>query len=256
MHNILYLILLLNSHKIYLQNTSSVGLGAKVPLNGEVLFDGTRKILDGKWTYWNGPRLSASLPIKWKLEKDPIDEGMVLNTFDEEAKDGKYGKADIVTKKKFIDFRLHIEFLVKNKGGNSGVYLQNRYEIQIKDGDETKHGMGAIINEKSSPYDIYNGLGNWNSYDIKFKAARFKDNVLIKQPEVSIFFNGKLVHDKVEIKKVWGGPFSGLDGGNNNGYGITPKPGGLKLQSEGHEVLYRNIWVKELNLDKDDTSFN
>ena len=79
---------------------------------------------------------------------------------------------------------------------------------------------------------------------------------MIKQPEVSIYFNGELIHDRVEIKKVWGGPNSGLDGGNNNGYGISPKPGGLKLQSEGHEVLYRNIWIKELNLDTSNTYFN
>lgn len=256
MRNIFFIVLFITSNKIYLQdNINTIGVGLKEPSGATILFDGSRKILDEKWTYWNGPRLSASLPIKWKLEKDPVDIGMVLNTFDEEAKNGKYGAADIVTKKKFVDFRLHVEFLVKNEGGNSGVYLQNRYEIQIKDGDKTKHGMGAVINEKSAPYKTYNGLGKWNSYDIKFKAARFKDNILINQPEVSIYLNGTLIHDKVDIKKVWGGPFSGLDGGNNDGYGISPKPGGLKLQSEGHEVLYRNIWIKELNLDNDNTSF-
>ena len=77
----------------------------------------------------------------------------------------------------------------------------------------------------------------------------------MEQPIVSVYFNNKLVHDNVRIKKVWGGPFSGLDGGNNDGFGITQKLGGLKLQSEGHEVLYRNIWIKELNLDNSNTSF-
>ncbi len=47
-----------------------------------------------------------------------------------------------MTKKPYRDFRLHIEFLVMNPRGNSGVYLQNRYEIQIQEGDRTKHGMG------------------------------------------------------------------------------------------------------------------
>tara|TARA_Y100000768_G_scaffold383288_1_gene365154 strand:+ start:338 stop:1114 length:777 start_codon:yes stop_codon:yes gene_type:complete len=258
MRIILFFTLLFSLQKSYLQNNNSntIGLGLKAPFDAIVLFDGTREIIDQKWTYWNGPRLSASIPIKWKVEKDPVDKGMVLNTYDDEARNGKYGAADIVTKKKFTDFRLHIEFLVKNKGGNSGVYLQNRYEIQIKDGDKTKHGMGAVINEKSAPYTIYNGLGKWNSYDIKFKAARFKNEILTKQPEVTIYFNGELIHDRVEIKKVWGGPNSGLDGGDDNGYGISPKPGGLKLQSEGHEVLYRNIWIKELNLDASNTYFN
>ena len=56
-------------------------------------------------------------------------------------------------------FRLHVEFLVMKPGGNSGVYLQNRYEIQIVDGQKTSHGMGAVINESESPYDACQGLG-------------------------------------------------------------------------------------------------
>ncbi len=232
-----------------------LGIGAKVPEDAEVFFDGTFAILHEKWTYWRGPRLSATLPIKWKLEKDPIDKGMVLNTYDANATGGKYGAADIVTKKKFKDFRLHIEFFIKNKGGNSGVYLQNRYEIQIKDGDSTKHGIGAIINEKAAPYIYYNGLRKWNSYDIKFRAPRFIDGKISERPRVTIYFNGEKIHENVSIQKVWGGAFSGLDGGNENGFGITPKLGGLKLQSEGHEVLYRNIWIKELNLDLSNVSF-
>ena len=132
----------------------NIGLNAKVTEDGEILFDGTNKILHSKWTYWEGPRLKASLPIKWELVNDPINKGMVLNTFDSAAIGGAYGTADIVTKKKYKDFRLHIEFLIKNKGGNSGVYLQNRYEIQIKDGDSTKHGLGAVINEKAAPYSV------------------------------------------------------------------------------------------------------
>ena len=236
-------------------NDLNIGLNAKIVDSGEFLFDGTNEMLHNNWSYWEGPRLKAKLPIKWEVVKDPINEGMVLNTFDSAAIGGAYGTADIVTKKKYNDFRLHIEFLIVNKGGNSGVYLQNRYEIQIKDGDSTKHGLGAVINEKSAPYNIYNGLGKWNSYDIKFKAARFINDSIIDQPKVTVYFNEKLIHDNVSIKKVWGGPFSGLDGGNNNGFGITPRRGGLKLQSEGHQVLYRNVWIKELELKNNTTAF-
>jgi len=89
------------------------------------------------------------------------------------AAGGKYGTADIVTKKAYRDFRLHIEFLIMKPGGNSGVYLQNRYEIQVLDGDKTKHGMAAVINEAEGPYEAYNGVGKWNAYDINFRAARF-----------------------------------------------------------------------------------
>src|SRR5690606_37976771 len=124
----------------------SVGVGVKPPKGAEVLFDGSRKMLDEKWTYWEGPRFAAELPVKWQIVKDPVDKGTVMNANDPAAAGGKYGSADIVTKKEFRDFRLHVEFLIPNKGGNSGVYLQNRYEIQILDGDSSKHGIGALIN--------------------------------------------------------------------------------------------------------------
>ena len=123
------------------------------------------------------------------------------------------------------------------------------------DGDSTKHGLGAVINETESPYYAYNGLGKWNAYDINFRAARFKNGLLSEKPMLSMYFNGQKVHTNVEISQVWGGPNSGLDGGNDNGKGITDTPGGVKLQSEGYDVLYRNIWIQELDLDHPDTDF-
>jgi hypothetical protein len=186
---------------------------------------------------------------------DPVDAGTVLMSDDPAAAGGKYGAADIITKKPYRDFRLHIEFLVMNEGGNSGVYLQNRYEIQICDGDKTKHGMGAVINETESPYHAYRGLRQWNSYDIVFRAARFKDGKRSEPAMVTMYFNGKKVHHNQPIEKVWGGPNSGMDGGNDGGRGITDVPGGLKLQAEGHDVRYRNAWIQELSLEKADTDF-
>jgi hypothetical protein len=232
-----------------------VGVGAK-PIDGaEIIIDGSREMLDEKWTYWEGPRFASSLPIKWKIVEDPVDGGTVISTHDPAAAGGKYGAADIVTKKAYRDFRLHIEFLVMQPGGNSGVYLQNRYEIQIKDGDKTKHGMGAVINESESPYHAYNGLGKWNAYDIVFRAARFKDGKPVEKAMLTMYFNGVKAHTNFPISQVWGGPNSGLDGGNDGGRGITDVPGGLKLQAEGHDVRYRNAWIKELDLKEPDTDF-
>ncbi|WP_394369626.1 3-keto-disaccharide hydrolase [Echinicola shivajiensis] len=248
-----YIILLLFTVKT---SMAQIGVGAEKPQSAKWLFDGTREMLDDKWTYWEGPRLKATLPIKWQLSNDPLHSGMALNTYDESAANGLYGAADIVTKEKFRDFRLHIEFLIPHEGGNSGVYLQNRYEIQVLDGDTTSHGMAAIINEKAAPYHIYNGLGKWNAYDIQFRAARFdKQGKLIERPLVTIYFNGVKIHENEHIQQVWGGPNSGLDGGNDGGKGITDRPGGLKLQSEGHEVLYRNIWIENLDIKNSDTNF-
>ena len=71
-----------------------------------------------------------------------------------------------------------------------------------------------------------------------------------------MYFNGQKVHVNQKITKVWGGPNSGLDGGNDGGNGITDTPGGLKLQNEGHDVRYRNTWIKVLQLDEPNTDIS
>ncbi len=236
-------------------HAADIGVGAKPIPGAEMIIDGTREMLDAKWIYWEGPGFKSEMPIKWQIVADPVDGGTALMTDDRVADGGKYGTADIVTKKPYRDFRLHIEFLIMKPRGNSGVYLQNRYEIQVLDGDKTKHGMGAVINETDSPYEAYAGLGKWNAYDIVFRAARFNDGKLVEKPVVTMYFNGKKVHTNVTINQVWGGPKSGVDGGNDGGKGITDSPQGLKLQCEGHDVRYRNTWIKELDLEKPDTDF-
>ena len=234
---------------------AAVGLGAPPLPGAEMLIDGSRKMLDEKWIYWEGPRFKSAMPIKWKIVDDPVDKGTVLMSDDRAADGGKYGAADIVTKKAYRDFRLHIEFLVMKEHGNSGVYLQNRYEIQIFDGDRTPHGMGAVINETEAPYAAYLGIGKWNTYDINFRAARFQDGKLVEKAMLTMYFNGKKVHLNQKINQVWGGANSGIDGGNDGGKGITDVPGGLKLQCEGHDVRFRNTWIKEINLPKAETDF-
>jgi len=234
---------------------AEIGVGAKPLTNAEVILDGSRGMLDEKWIYWEGPRFSSKMPIQWKIVEDPVDKGSAVMTDDPAAMGGKFGAADIVTKKTYKDFRLHVEFLIVKAGGNSGVYLQNRYEIQVLDGDKTSHGMAAIINEAATDYRLYNGLGKWNSYDVTFRTARFHEGKLTEKPLVTLYFNGSKAHTNHSITKVWGGPNSGIDGGNDQGRGITDVPGGIKLQAEGHDVRYRNIWIKELGLDKPDTDF-
>jgi hypothetical protein len=232
-----------------------IGVGAKPTAKAEIVLDGSREMLDAKWTYWQGPGFKSSLPIKWQIVEDPIDVGTTVMTDDRVADGGKFGTADIVTKKTYRDFRAHVEFLIMKPGGNSGVYLQNRYEIQVLDGDKTPHGMAAVINESESPYHAYNGVGKWNSYDILFRAARFADGKLVEKPLVTMYFNGQKVHENVKISQVWGGKNSGVDGGNDGGKGITDTPQGLKLQCEGHDVRYRNIWIEELEIEEADTNF-
>jgi hypothetical protein len=235
---------------------ADVGVGAKPIEGAEMLLDGSREMLDQKWKYWEGPGFKSSLPIKWKIVDDPVDGGSAVMTDDPAAAGGRFGAADIVTKKEYRDFRLHVELLIMNPGGNSGVYLQNRHEIQVLDGDSTPHGMGAIINETESPYYAYNGLGQWNAYDVVFRAARFKNGKRVEKARATVYFNGQKVHTDFEINQVWGGPNSGIDGGNDGGKGITDTPGGIKLQCEGHDVRYRNTWIKELDLELSGTDFS
>lgn len=253
LRSLLALFVLLTAYSTQAQ--ADLGVGAKPIKGSEVLIDGSREMLDKKWTYWKGPRFASELPIKWKIVPDEIDGGTCVMTDDPVAAGGKYGTADIVTKEKYQDFRLHVEFFIKKKRGNSGVYLQNRYEIQVLDGDRTKHGMGAVINETESPYALYNGTGTWNAYDINFRAARFKDGKRTEKAMVTMYFNGKKAHTNQLINQVWGGANSGIDGGNDGGKGITDRPSGLKLQCEGHDVRYRNTWIKKLDLKKADTDF-
>ncbi len=251
----IYLTLLMGLILLFGCSQPRIGMGARPPAGAEMLFDGSREMLDEKWEYWEGPRFAAEMPIKWEIVEDPVNEGSVLSSDDPAAQGGLYGSADIVTREKYRDFRLHLEFLVEHEGGNSGVYLQNRYEIQILDGDTTMHGMGAVINEIQSPYYAYNGTGKWNSYDIMFRAARFEDGKRVEKALVTNYFNGTKVYSNIGINQVWGGANSGIDGGNNGGKGITDTPGGIKLQAEGHPVLYRNIWIQEMDLEEADTDF-
>ena len=219
-------------------------LGTKPPKGAKLYLDGTKESLHKNWKYWEGPRFSGEMPIKWPETTDPVDGKKAISSNDPAGAGGKYGAADIVTKDEFRDFEAHVEFLILKEKGNSGVYLQNRYEIQILDGDYGLHGMAAVINEKLPSQQAYNGVGKWNAYDIQFRAARFENGKLTEKARVTVFFNGVKIHDNVEIQQVWGGPNSGIDGGNDGGKGITDTPGGLKLQAEGHDVLYRNIWIK------------
>ena len=64
---------------------AQVGVGTTPPADATVLFDGTRAMLDANWTYWDGPRLKAELPIKWEIVDDPVDDGTVMSSADPAA---------------------------------------------------------------------------------------------------------------------------------------------------------------------------
>jgi hypothetical protein len=156
---------------------------------------------------------------------------------------------DLRTKQAFGDFRLHVEFKVPllppevtgQNRGNSGVYLQERYEIQILDsyGDPTldTNEAGAIYLQKAPDVNAATPPETWQTYDITYRAARY-DSAGNKtdHARVTVVWNGVTVHDDVAI--------TGPTGGN---IPEGPATGSIRLQDHQNAVQYRNIWVEPLS---------
>jgi hypothetical protein len=80
----------------------NIGVGAKAPADADIIIDGSRETLDEKWKYWEGPGFLSHMPIQWKIVPDPVDGGTCVMTDDRVADGGKYGTADIVTKRRIV----------------------------------------------------------------------------------------------------------------------------------------------------------
>ncbi len=154
------------------------------------------------------------------------------------------GSGSLVSKQKFTDFFLHIEFRTPfmpdqtgQKRGNSGVYLQGRYEVQILD----SYGLEGADNECGGIYKVARPRVNmcapplqWQTYDITFTAARFDSGgVKINPAQITAIHNGVPIHENLILP----GPTGGALDRNEN------EPGGIMLQDHGNLVQFRNIWV-------------
>jgi hypothetical protein len=157
------------------------------------------------------------------------------------------GTGSIITRREFTDFKLHIEFktpyMPDAKGqarGNSGVYLQGRYEIQVLDSyglDSQDNDCGGIYKVAAPLVNACRKPGQWQSFDITFHAPKFdKSGRKIKDAVVTVYQNGILIHDNVSIP--------GPTGGAKDHH--IDKPGGIYLQDHGDKVQFRNIWLVEL----------
>ena len=152
------------------------------------------------------------------------------------------------TKQKFTDFTLHIEFQLPFKPfahgqerGNSGVYLQHRYETQVLDSFGLR-GMdnecGGIYTKTAPSVNMCYPPLTWQTYDIDFTAARFENGVKKSNAMVSVNHNGVVIHDKVEVDGSTGGGRKEVPADNI-------QSGPLYLQDHGNPVTFRNVWVVE-----------
>jgi hypothetical protein len=192
------------------------------PKGAVVLFDG--KSLDS-WAKTDG-----KTPPEWKL----LDGGAMESH-----------KGNIVTREKFDGkFKLHVEFRVpyvpKATGqgrGNSGVYVQGRYEVQVLDsyGLESKNNDCGAIYEVAAPrVNACKAPTIWQSYDIEFTAPKFEDGKKVEPARMTVHHNGVLIHDNVPI------PVDNTRAGMG---GDPSKPGPIMLQDHGNPVQFRNIWL-------------
>jgi|ETNmetMinimDraft_26_1059896.scaffolds.fasta_scaffold04189_4 hypothetical protein len=149
------------------------------------------------------------------------------------------------SKRLFQDHFVHIEFrtpykpFARGQGrGNSGVYLQQRFEVQVLD----SFGLEGKNNECGGLYSVAEPKVNmcfpplrWQTYDVEFKAPRWDENgKKVSNATLTVHHNGVLVHDKVEVR-----------GGTRSGRAEGASAGPLYLQGHGNPVVYRNIWVIE-----------
>jgi hypothetical protein len=199
------------------------GAGGSPPSDALVLFDGK------DLSKWRGERGQA----RWKL----ADGVMEVN-----------GTGNIFTLEEFGDCQLHVEWAapreVKGDGqerGNSGVYLQGRYEIQVLDSYQNKtypDGQAAAFYGNSPPMvNASRKPGEWQTYDVVFRAPRVaQDGKTLLPGAFTVFHNGVLVQDHVPVKGATTAA---------RYQGAVPR-GPLMLQDHGSAVRFRNIWIRPL----------
>jgi hypothetical protein len=161
------------------------------------------------------------------------------------------GAGGIETGQGFGDVQLHLEWMTPNPPegtgqdrGNSGVFLMERYEVQVLDSyqnDTYPDGQaGAIYGQYPPLVNASRAPGEWQSYDIVFHRPHFKSDGSLESPaRITVLHNGILVQDNVTLV----GPTSNQ---RRDPYVAHPDKLPLALQDHGFPVRFRNIWVRNL----------
>jgi hypothetical protein len=158
------------------------------------------------------------------------------------------GAGNIVTREAFGDCRLHVEFMVDENGkqgqanGNSGVYVQSRYEVQILNSASQRpadDNCGGIYKVKAADFNMARSAGEWQSYDIWFTAPRWDAaGKKSSSARMTVYHNGTRIHENVEIPGSTGAgqPEQAPAGGGE-------ARGPLMLQDHGNRIRFRNVWI-------------
>ena len=200
-------------------------LGTPPPEGATVLLGPDTTDLNLAWTGWPGK------PVPWKLLPGGIAE---------------VNGGSIISKNEFGDATIHLEFMIPflperdgQKRGNSGVYVQGRYEVQILDSfglSGTGRECGGIYEIAQPAINMCYPPGEWQTYDIDFTSARINGDTVENPARMTVRHNGVVIHDKVEIPHpTRGAPYPGI-----------AQTGGLYLQDHASPVRYRNIWIQPL----------
>lgn len=197
----------------------AIGVGAPPPRDAVVLFGGSSTAA------WENP---------WKVEKGAMT-----------VRGG-----NTQTREKFGDAFLHVEFrtpdMPEAKGqakGNSGVFLQGSYEVQVLDSygiaDPGKGDCGAIYNISAPLVAASRPAMEWQAFDIVFRAPRFDaEGKKTENARITVFHNGVVVQNNVEV------PHNTANGPQQKETSVGP----VMLQDHGNPVAYRNIWLVPLPL--------
>jgi len=193
------------------------------PEGALVLFDGSDY---SQWTNCDGGE------VRWKIV-DGVMEVVPDSTWGCDRIQG------IMTKQLFSDFLMHLEFkLPQNENTNSGVYIQKRYELQINNlvNAEVQPGMGgSLYRQKIPDVNVGKPKGEWETYDIIFRAARFDPadpEKKLENARITVLHNNVVIHNNVIVTSKTGVGFP---------EGIEPGP--IMLQDHLALVQFRNVWI-------------